>query len=213
MTRRQELIHNAVALVVFIAALLLISRCQASGFNARTVEILGENDSLKSVVAIREAMNRESARRVIELAIERNAAQDSARRAIGEANRLRAQRRVIVPVASQRGAPPTVSDTARARAVQLENCELETVALRAAIDQDSVALKRSAQTEAEQAGQLASKDSSIIELRGRLDTTERQLAAADPPCRVLFFPCPSRTTVAVGSAIGGAVLAKLVLTR
>lgn len=213
MTRRQELIRGAIAVAVFVVVLVLVSRCQGAGFDARTKVILDQNDSLRSVVAIRDAMNRESARRIIGLAIERNAAQDSARRANAEADRLRALRRLIVPVASQPGAAPTVSDTARALESQLENCEAETDALRATIQQDSVAAAKSSATEAEQAGQLASKDSSIVELKGALKSTEAQLAASDPPCRVLFMRCPTRKTVFVGGAIGGAVLAKLVLTR
>lgn len=212
MTRRQELIRGAIAVVVFAAVLVLTSRCQASGFNARTAEILDENDSLRATIAIREALNRESARRIIALAIERNAAQDSARRANAEANRLRAQRPRIVPVASQPGTAPTVSDTLAAVESQLDNCEAETVALRAVIVQDSIALAKSTAAQAEQAGQLANRDSSIVELRGQVDKLERQLIAADPPCRVLFFPCPSRTTVAIGSAVAATVVT-LSLTR
>lgn len=212
MTRRQEIVRGAVALAAFAIALVVVSRCQASGFDAKTKTIRGENDSLRTVVAIRSARERDSERRVIALAIERNAAHDSATRAIAEANRLRAQRPRLVPVASQPGTAPTVSDTARALESQLENCEAETLALRATIQQDSVAAAKSAQTEAEHAGQLASKDSSIVELRGRLDATERQLAAADAPCRVAFMKCPTRTQVAIGGTVFGVAATLLVLS-
>lgn len=212
MTRKQELIRGAIALAVFVGALFLMSRCQGARFEARTKAIIDENDSLRTTLAVREALDRQSEERIATLVIEKEAAQDSARRAFSEANRLRVQRRVIAPVASQPGAAPTVSDTLHAVEKQLDNCEAETVALRATIQQDSVAAAKSAKTEAERAGQLAGKDSSIVALRGRLDKTERQLAAADPPCRVLFIACPTRKTVFVATAVTTAVVT-IVLTR
>lgn len=184
----------------------MMSMCQAAGFEAKTRAILDEKDSLLTVIAVREGVDREKDALVVRLQTEKQAAQDSTRRAIAEADRLRAQRLRVVPVASQPGTAPTVSDTLRAVETQLEDCDQETTALRAAIKQDSTALARAAETEAVRAGQLASKDSSIVELKGVVDQLSTQLEAADPPCRVAFFSCPSRKTVFIVGAVLGAGL-------
>jgi hypothetical protein len=212
MTRRQEFIRPAVAVAVFASALVLISRCQAAGFDERTQTLIDENDSLRTQVAVRGALERASARRVVILQAEKKAAQDSARTARGEADRLRAIRHGTTPArpAQPNVAPPATVPAPLELAAALENCEAETVALRAELEQDSVAFVKSALTEAEHAGQLASKDSSIVALGGQVGKLERQLLAADPPCRVVFLSCPSRTQVAVGSAIGTALLLRLV---
>lgn len=204
--RRQEIIRGLVLLAAFVIAFVGMSMCQAATFDEKTKAILDEADSLKDVITFREGVDREKAALVQQLTIEKHAAQDSARTARAEADRLRAQRLRVVPVASQPGAAPTVSDTLRAIEVALETCDEETKALRAASTQDSTALARAAETEAAQAGRLAARDSSIVELRGVVNRLSSQLEAADPPCRVAFFSCPSRKTVfIVGVGLGAGI--------
>ena len=193
-------------IAVGLLLLGLISRCQASGFNERTAELIKANDSLRVVVQIRDSVSRAAENRADRATAEKLIAQDRAREAMGEADRLRAQRRVIVPVANQPEAGVTVSDSLRAVESALVNCDQETVALRNAITQDSIALAKADVTEAELRGSLALERQSVADLTANSQRLAEQLAAAAPPCRVAFFPCPSRKTVFIGGAGIGAVI-------
>jgi hypothetical protein len=205
-TRKQEIVRGLVLLAAFVLAFVVMSMCQAAGFDKKTKAILDENDSLRVVVQIRDSLSIEHENRADRATAEKLIAQDRAEAAIADADRLRAQRRIIVPVASQPGTAPTVSDTLRAVEAQLENCDHETIALREAVRQDSIALKHSALSEAELRGALALERTSVADLTGINQKLSTQLAAADPPCRVGFFPCPSRKTVfVVGLSIGAGI--------
>jgi hypothetical protein len=205
-TRRQEIIRGAILLAAFVLAFVYMSMCQAAGFDRKTKAILDETDSLRVVVRIRDSLSIAHENRADRATAQKLIAQDRAQEAIAEADRLRAQRLRVLPVASQPGAASTASDTLRAMESALENCDQETIALRRAITQDSIALKQSALSEAELRGALAIERQSVADLTGVNQKLSTQLEAADPPCRVAFFPCPSRKTVfIVGIGLGAGI--------
>jgi hypothetical protein len=210
--KRAEILRALALFVFFALAFLLSTTCQARNWQAKTDAALDSAAVAQTRAEVNAALAKAAETRANVAANERRAAQDSARRAIAEANRLRAQRRVITPVASQPGAAPTVSDTLTATRAALENCESETSALRATIAQDSTAATKSTVTEAELRGALALSRESAADLSRTVDMLTDRLRTADPPCRVLFWGCPSRTQVAVGTAVVTVVLTRA-LTR
>ena len=212
MTPREEIVRGTILGVAFALIAIVSSKCSDSRWQAKTDAALQAAEDARHQADINAALASAAQQRALVATVVMRAAQDSARRAIADADRLRAQRRAVVPVASNPAAPPTVSDTARALEAALALADTETVVLRAAIEYDRNALAASERAQAEIAGALALERASVATLTTNLQRVERQLASADPPCRLLFWGCPSRTTVFVlGAGIGTALT--ITLTR
>lgn len=212
MTREQELLRNIGLVVAFLLALLFISRCQSGNWTEERTTLLKWNDSVRAEVRFQSIRAIQAEGRANLAVIERNAARDSMGKAMREADRLRAKRTVIRPIPSRPNSAPTPSDTAAALQTALDLCDQETTALRDAIKQDSVALDKAVTTEAELRGALALERQTASQLTTTNHRLQTMLASASAPCRVLFFPCPTRTQVAAGTAIVTAVLT-ISLTR
>lgn len=212
MTRRQELIRNGALALAFVVVALVSSKCSESRWQAKTNAALDSAAAARTEAKVNAALASAAQQRALVATIAMRAAHDSATRAIADADRLRALRRVVVPVASNPATPPTVSDTVRALEAALALADTETVVLRAALEHDRNALGAAERSQAEMAGALALERASVATLTTNLRRIETQLASAAPPCRFLLWGCPSRKTIAIGSAIGGAALA-LTLTR
>lgn len=212
MNRKQELLRTAALAGVLVVALLLISRCQGSNWSKERTALLSWNDSVRAEIRFQETRAIEAEGRANLAAIERDAARDSMVEAITEADRVRARRLLIKPVASTVGAAPSNADTLRAVTEALELCDDETSALRVAIGQADTALQRAATTETELRGALTLQKASVADLTTANRKLSSMLASAAPRCRFLLFPCPSRTQVAAGTAITTAVLT-IALTR
>lgn len=205
-TPSAEFIRALVLIAVFVAAAFLMNRYSESRWQAKTDAVLDSAAVARTEAKVNAALAAEHERRANIAVAERRTAEDRAVRAISDADRLRAQRRVIVPVASEPGAAPTVSDTLRAVDSALVNCDQETVVLRAALEHNRNAAAASDREAMEIRGALSLERTSVATLTRNLEHIETQLASADPPCRIAFFACPSRTVVAVVSAISGAVI-------
>lgn len=205
MTPRQELIRNVVAILAVIAVAGLMSKCQGDRWQAKTDAALDTAAEARTQARVNAARAAEAENRANVATADKLIAQDRALRALAEANRLRNARPAIVPVASQPGAAPTVSDTLVAVVAQLENCEQETVALRVTIRQDSAASAASDRSQMELRGALALERQSGAQLTASNNQLATQLASADPPCRIAFWSCPSRKTMLVGGVVIGSV--------
>jgi hypothetical protein len=205
MTERQQLIRNLVALGLAIALGAWLSYCRTQDWEAEKDSAISRAERAERTAAVNGALAAEHEQRANREAVARRAAQDSARTARSEADRLRALRRP-----EGRPAPivaPASSDTAAVRRAlersmaNLDNCEAETVALRAAADQDATALTSAKNTENELRGSIALQKISIDSLMGALAEVTTSLASAEAPCAFLFWSCPSRKSVAIGSAV------------
>jgi hypothetical protein len=194
---------KAIAVVaVVVLGVLWLSKCQGDDWNAEREALLDENDSLRVTVAVRTEQSIAHEQRANVAEQEKQIALDSARKALAVADRLRTVRAAIRPVASQPGAAPTVSDTLAAVRAALANAEAETDVLRARIRQDSTALAAAERSQAAMAGALALERQNVASVMAGNAKLVKQLSDAEAPCRILFFGCPSRTVVAVGTAVG-----------
>lgn len=191
----------AIAAAVAALLLFLVSQCEGRRWQAKTDAALDSALVARTEANANAALAKEAESRADAAYFSKLVALERAWRALAVADRLRAARADIRPVASVPGTAPSVSDTLRATAAKLDNCEEETVSLRETIAQDSTALKKSNVTETELRGALALERVSVTRLTDSNADLSRQLASAAPPCRVLLWGCPSRTVVAIGSVV------------
>jgi len=188
-------------LVLFV----LVSRCQSEGWSgerdrlikaADSLRVQTRADSVRAAILIRQADS---------LATVARAAQDSAGRAIETADRLRVERRRLLaaagrwtPARADSVLPPPVDSA-------LTLCEEETVVLRAALDQRRLEADAATQEAQRARAALSIVEVSAATLREQNAALTRALASAAPPCRILFWGCPSRRVAAVGAVVATAV--------
>jgi hypothetical protein len=198
---RAETIRIATVVAALLVLGVLVSRCQAGMWHverqalvdsAREARALSRADSVIASAQLQRA-NAEAARS--------ESLQATLSATIAEADRLRALRRVVQPVASQPDAAPTVSDTVAALDSALTLCDEETLVLRAALDTTRKIRVAAERESIELRGALSLETTAASKLRAMNEDLAKQLARAAPPCRVLFFGCPSRMQVGIGSAV------------
>ena len=220
-------VRSAIAAVAIVALALFANKCQGDRWQTRTDALILQADSARAVsdsARIASRLDSATAAAAIRRAdasaqavvVERN----RAKRAEAVADRLRAERLEIIPVASQPGAAPTVGDTLLACRAQLQNCEAETGALRAAAAATDVALLRQSDALMEARAAFTTEASAASRLRSINETLNgsnmdlvQQLASADPPCRVLWMKCPTRTVVAGTTAAVTVVVTYLIVRK
>lgn len=207
---------GVITIVALVAGVLLLSalgKCQAGRWLAERDAAIEVADSLRIVTredsalaaAWRDSANTERVRRQSDsVALER---------AVAEADRLRALRRRVVPVASQPGAAPTVSDSLAARDSALVLCDEETVVLRAALDTNRAIVASAERQIGHLEAALTLEIAAAASLRPEVARLSDLLARADPPCSVLWWSCPSRTVMAIGGVVLGAGFTFVVTRR
>lgn len=200
-------IAGLVGLVVVLAVHGAWQR-RAGAWDAERAANLARNDTT--------ARERDAARALVARAFrERDAALAAAASARARADREQAR---ADRLARARAALPPLSPTAtttdslRRAEAALALAQREIAAVRFAL---TAAEERGAQLEQAHAALQRAVDTLTAQVAREQANAQRlaaQLQDAQAPCRLLWFPCPSRTVVAVGSAVAGA-LAGAILAR
>ncbi|MCC7196367.1 MAG: hypothetical protein IT356_12510 [Gemmatimonadaceae bacterium] len=189
----------------------LVSKCQGDRWARDRAALIQQADSLRVQSRADSVIAAEASALADRYAAERETAQDRAGEAIAEADRLRAERRRLVAAAGRVDTAAAVPEPVTVADSALTNCEEEVVVLRAAIDADRTAAQLADAEVMELRGALALERTSAADLRVSNAALVQRLASAAPPCRIAFWGCPSRMTVAVTAAIAGAVGTYVVL--
>jgi hypothetical protein len=216
-----------VAIAVILLASLITGWATGRIWRARTDKLLKRADAARVKTAADSAVIESLLASGIAWAREgdslRRVAVNSTVRATaaeGEAARLRKERGSIVPVSSQPGLPPSVADTLTATRTKLDLCESETAVLREAAvhlrnanDLMTADAARNASRIRDLTTSLTTSQGDGAELRKFNIKLAQDLLNARAPERCLFWNCPSRKTVFVVGALGGATAAVVLVKR